>query len=230
MDKYVVPIAILIAGALIAGAVFFNGYRTNTVKEGNPDNPGTGQADNEAYKNVKAVSKDDHILGDANAKIKIVTFSDMECPYCIKFEATMRQIVPDYKGKVAWVYRHTPLDFHKNAMPAALASECVAEKGGEAKFWEFMEKVTAALEGKTGVVLSMGDVANEIGVDKAFVEKCVSDKKYESRVSDNQNDSFASGLQGTPYSVVIVDGKPVQSIDGAYPIDEVKGIIDGYLK
>ncbi len=230
LDKYSVPIAILIAGVLIAGAVIFTGYKDSSKGNNQGIIPtGEEQPISDAYKNIKAVSNEDHISGDKNAKIKIVTFSDMECPYCINFEGTMKQVLSEYEGKVSWVYRHNPLDFHQNAMPAALASECVAEKGGEAKFWEFMTKVTSSLDGKTEVNLSVSDIAAEIGVDKTFVEECVNDKKYASLISDHMEDAFASGLEGTPYSVIIVDGTPVSSINGAYPFSEVKRMIDDNL-
>jgi hypothetical protein len=81
-------------------------------------------------------------MGNADAELVIVEYSDFECPYCSKFHKTMEQVMADYgkDGKVAWVYRHYPLDFHQNAMPTAVASECVARIGGDAKFFEFAKK------------------------------------------------------------------------------------------
>ena len=59
---------------------------------------------------MKPVSDGDHILGDKNASVKIVEFSDTECPFCKRFHTTMQQVVKDNNGQVAWVYRHFPLD------------------------------------------------------------------------------------------------------------------------
>ncbi|OGH14525.1 MAG: hypothetical protein A2687_05700 [Candidatus Levybacteria bacterium RIFCSPHIGHO2_01_FULL_38_26] len=80
-------------------------------------------------------------LGDQNAKVTIVEFSDFECPFCRQFfTGTFPQIKSEYidTGKVVMYYRHYPLPFHPLAQPFALASECANEQG---KFWEFHDKI-----------------------------------------------------------------------------------------
>lgn len=96
---------------------------------------------NQPTLNLPAVNKDsDHIKGNKDAKITIVEYSDMECPYCQRFHPTMQQVIADYGDKVNWVYRHFPLtSIHPNAMNLALSSECVAELEGNDKFWEFVD-------------------------------------------------------------------------------------------
>ena len=95
---------------------------------------------------IRAVTADDHIVGDINtAKLIIVEYSDLECPYCQRFHATMKQVMEEYKGEVAWVYRHFPLtQIHPKAMQAALASECAWEQGGNEDFWKYADKVFEA--------------------------------------------------------------------------------------
>ncbi len=96
------------------------------------------------------VTDKDHIAGNAQADIIIVEYSDTECPFCKKFHETMIQVMDEYgkSGKVAWVYRHFPLDaLHKKARKEAEATECAAELGGNDKFWEYlnlMMKITPA--------------------------------------------------------------------------------------
>ncbi|MFA6898331.1 MAG: thioredoxin domain-containing protein, partial [Candidatus Paceibacterota bacterium] len=107
-NSLTLPAAIVIAGALIAGAVFYASYTPSTT----PSVP-TGRAvSNESEINLKAVSADEHILGNPNAQLKIVEFSDTECPFCKTFHTTMQQIVSKYgkTGEIAWIYRHFPLD------------------------------------------------------------------------------------------------------------------------
>ncbi|MBI2049629.1 thioredoxin domain-containing protein [Candidatus Roizmanbacteria bacterium] len=80
-------------------------------------------------------------IGDTNAKVTIVEFSDFECPFCRRyFTDTFPQLKKDYidTGKVVMYYRHFPLDFHPLAKPFAMASECANEQG---KFWEFHDKI-----------------------------------------------------------------------------------------
>jgi protein-disulfide isomerase len=182
----------------------------------------------ELFKNAQPLSDDDHILGNKDAKIKIVTFSDMECPFCITFEGTMRQIVSDYNGDVAWVYRHFPLDFHEYAMPGAIASECVAEQKGEESFWSFMAKFSADAE--SGKVINVESIAASLGVNASQFSDCYDSGKYTEKITANFSDGVSSGLEGTPYSVVFSDGEPVDIINGAYPVTEAKGIIDQYLQ
>ena len=95
---------------------------------------------------IRAVTADDHILGDINtAKLVIVEYSDLECPFCKAFHSTMHQVMDENKGEIAWVYRHFPLtQIHPKAMQAALASECAWDQGGNEAFWKYADKVFEA--------------------------------------------------------------------------------------
>ena len=91
----------------------------------------------DAAKGVKPVSAEDHIRGNVNAAVKVIEFSDFECPFCKGFHATMKQVmtVHEKDGKIAWVYRHFPLDqIHSKARKEAQAAECAAEQGGNKAF------------------------------------------------------------------------------------------------
>jgi len=68
-------------------------------------------------------------LGKDNAKITMVEFSDFECPYCNRFEPTVKQVLQNYPDDVKFTYRHFPLSFHQNAQKAAEAYECAKEQG-----------------------------------------------------------------------------------------------------
>lgn len=87
--------------------------------------------------NMPAVTNDDHIRGNKDARIKLVEYSDFECPFCQRFHPTMQQVMDKYGDQVAWVYRHFPLSFHPEAQKAAEASECVAANGGD--FWDYAD-------------------------------------------------------------------------------------------
>jgi len=96
---------------------------------------------NGALDSVAKVTKDDHVLGNINAPVKIIEFSDPECPFCKRFHITMEEIISNYGkgGQVAWVYRHFPLDsLHPKARKEAEALECAGEQG---KFWEYTSKI-----------------------------------------------------------------------------------------
>ena len=88
---------------------------------------------------VTPVTSDDNIKGSPDAPIKIVEYSDFDCPFCSRFHASMNQVIEN-NDDVAWVYRHLPLDqLHPNARTVATISECVAELGGNDAFWTFTD-------------------------------------------------------------------------------------------
>ncbi|MFA6089656.1 MAG: thioredoxin domain-containing protein [Candidatus Woesearchaeota archaeon] len=81
----------------------------------------------------------DHILGNPDAPIVVVEYSDLECPYCKKFSASMKEIVSESNGNVAWIYRHWVV--HQGALPKAGAAECVAKLKGNEAFWKYIDLV-----------------------------------------------------------------------------------------
>jgi protein-disulfide isomerase len=89
------------------------------------------------------VTAADHIRGNIGAKVTIVEYSDLECPFCKIFHATLKQIMSEHTdGSVAWVYRHYPLDsLHPRARKEAEASECAFAQGGNDKFWAYIDRV-----------------------------------------------------------------------------------------
>src|SRR3989338_3732981 len=91
---------------------------------------------------MRAVSLDDHILGNINAKIIIVEYSDLECPFCKVFHETMHQVVEKSNGDVAWVYRHYPIaQLHPKAFCEAEATECSFEQKGNDGFWKYTDQL-----------------------------------------------------------------------------------------
>ncbi len=91
---------------------------------------------------VSAVDADDHVRGDVNAPVKLIEYSDLECPYCRLFHPEVMSVMAQYGSDVAWVYRHLPLEsIHPLARPLAEGSECAAELGGNDKFWEYVDYI-----------------------------------------------------------------------------------------
>lgn len=103
------------------------------------ENALAGKASTDAQVTLPPVDAEDHVLGDVNAPITIIEYSDLECPFCIRFHTTQETIMKEYAGKVKWVHRHFPLDFHANAKPYAYAAECAGEVGGNDAFWGMVD-------------------------------------------------------------------------------------------
>lgn len=116
-----------------------------------------------------SINDGDHVLGNPNALVTIIEFSDTECPFCKKFHETMRKIIDEYgkDGKVKWVYRHFPLDqIHSKSRKEAEATECATEQGGNEKFWEFINKIYEITPSNNGLdPAELPKIAKSIGLN-----------------------------------------------------------------
>ena len=192
----------------------------------------------EAAKGVKPVNAGDHIRGGVNAAVKVIEFSDFECPFCKSFHATMKQVMGDYEkdGKVAWVYRHFPLDqIHSKARKEAQAAECAAEQGGNKAFWAYADRLFEIAPSNNRLDMAqLPIVAKDTGLDQAKFETCLQGDqrggKFAAHIEANEQDAMASGGTGTPYSLVINSKGHIFPVNGAMPADAVKAIIDAALK
>lgn len=99
----------------------------------------SGKVTKEYKGEIPEVTTEDHIIGSIDAPIVIVEYSDLECPFCKRFGATMKQVVEDYNGEVAWVYRHWIV--HQGAVYKTGAAECVAKLKGNEAFWKYVDLV-----------------------------------------------------------------------------------------
>ena len=191
-----------------------------------------------AAKGVQPVSAVDHIRGDLKAPVKVIEFSDFECPYCKFFHASMKQVMDDYSkdGKVAWVYRHFPIDeIHSKARKEAQAAECAGEIGGNDAFWAFADRLFDIAPSNNKLDLTqLPQIADFVHLDKAKFAACLSGDehggKYAAHIEANQKDGAAAGGSGTPYTLVISPKGEIFPINGAQPYRAVKAIIDAALK
>ncbi len=215
------PAAIIIAGALIAGGIVYAlGFSPNATSK-------TPKA--EEPKPVPAVTEADHRLGSADAKLVLVEYSDMECPYCGDFHPVLKQLATEMGDTVAWVYRHFPLtQIHQNALPAALASECVAQAKGEAAFWAFADAAFAQQQNLGMAALE--SLAAAQGVSKEDLAACMAREDVLAKIQGQFNDAVAAGGQGTPFTVVLnSDGERVATLPGTMPYPQLKAQIEALL-
>jgi len=225
---WLLPASIVVAALLIAGSLFYNagsrsGQKTATVSP--PDNAAP------SVSNARPVSAADHILGNKDAPIVVVEYSDLECPFCKRFHPVMQQVLQTYGGKAAWVYRHLPLDaLHPKARREAEASECAAEQGGNDAFWAYIGKIFEITPSNNGLDPNLlPQVARDVGLDVVKFNECLSSGKYAEKVAADVKDAENAGARGTPYSLVLKGGKAVSVIPGALPFDQVKALLDEVL-
>ncbi len=174
--------------------------------------------------------KVDHIRGNKDAKVTLVEYSDLECPFCKKFHPTMQQIMDKYGKDVRWVYRHFPLDsLHSQARPEAIASECAGEQG---KFWEFVDKIYEITPGNDGIDMTkLGEYAKEVGVKNiSKFQSCVDEKKFADRVQRDSSSGEAAGVRGTPNTIIVGPNGDTVVVNGAEPFSSVEAKLLQFLK
>ena len=222
MQNFLIPGAIVLAGLILAGAVYLvrGGGGSGTLSAGN-------------LSAVRGVSLSDHILGNPEARVVIVEYSDVDCPYCKDFQKTMRRIMSDYgpKGEVAWVYRHFPLTIlHKNAAKHAEAAECAATEGGNEAFFAFIDAMHEAAPNQNQFNPDNYDtIATKIGIDATKLTACLAEGAFAARVAEDAKNAVDAGGNGTPYTILITNGAPSIPIAGAVPYEALVEIIDRAL-
>ena len=227
VEKLSVPIAIIIAGGLIAGSLYYSNIK---VKKEVVKTPTTTV---DASSSMRPISADDHILGNPNADAIIVEYSDTECPFCKQFHGTLRRVMDEYgkDGKVAWVYRHFPIDsLHPKARKEAEATECANELGGPSKFWEYINMVFDVTTSNNNLdPTQLPVIAKNVGLDVSVFNKCLSSGKYKDRVEANYQDAVKTGGRGTPHSILVSKDGLKTTIVGAQPYENLKSVIDALL-
>lgn len=224
LNKHLIPLSIVVAGAFVAAAIYFGGSGGVPARGG--DNPSTAKID------IAPVTERDHIIGSRNAALVIVEYSDTECPFCKSFHGTMKQVVSAYSGEVSWVYRHFPIaQLHSRAAKEAEATECAAELGGNQGFWNYIDKLFETTNSNDS--LDPGElpkIAAAVNLDEVSFNTCLESGRYSEFVRKSVEEAVKAGARGTPYSVIIARDGRKTVINGAEPLESVKSKIDALLR
>lgn len=181
--------------------------------------------------NLQPISDDDWVRGQRDAKISVVEFSDLECPFCKSFHPTMQRLIKEYPNDVKWVWRHFPLtSLHPKAPKEAEAAECAGELGGNDGFWKYVDRLFEVTPSNNGLdPAELPKIATTVGLDESKFTACLDSGKYSQKVADQAQDAVAAGAQGTPYSVIVVGDEKIP-VSGALPYEQIKSFVDSQLK
>ena len=157
--------------------------------------------------------------GNPKAAVEVIEFSDFQCPFCLRANPTVEQVLKTYGDKIKFVYRHFPLQNHPNARPAAEASACAEVQG---KFWEYHDRLFANPTKLTDADLKAHAAA--LGLDTATFNACVDNHQQKPGVDADMAAAEAVGVTGTP--AFFINGR---SIEGAQPFESFKRVIDEEL-
>lgn len=168
-------------------------------------------------------------LGNADAPITVIEFSDYQCPFCERFfSGTLSALKKEYidSGKVRYVFRDFPLDsIHQNARKAAEAAHCAGEQG---KYWEMHDALFT--NQRTLMVENLKGFARNLGLESEDFNECLDQGRYAKTVSDHQAAGSAVGVTGTPSFFIGKTGEDGSieaiSIRGSQPIAAFRQVID----
>lgn len=215
-------------GAVVAGAQGANNNQPDAAAQ--PPQPTKGVASID----------DDPILGDKNAPVTIIEFSDYECPFCKRhFEQTHAQLIKSYvdTGKVKIVFRDFPLAFHEPmASKEAVAANCAREQGGDKKYYEFHDEIfkRTTSNGNGLDDAKIQTIATDLKLNIGSFTSCLSNTAQADEVKKDIADGSAAGASGTPTFVIgksTADGKvDGDLVVGAQPFAAFQAVIDPLLQ
>jgi len=166
-------------------------------------------------------------LGNPNAQVKMIIYSDFQCPYCMIFwRDTEEQIFRNYvsDGKVYVTYRSMGEFLGTESQKSAEAAYCA---GDQEKFWEYHDALFSNQGAENSDAFSDAHLeafAQSINLDMTVFDACFSRGKYTERVKKDKVDAFAAGIKSSP--TVLINGQMVQ---GAQPYEVFKQAIDAAL-
>ena len=196
-----------------------------------PNPAPNGLLTEEQVKAIPEVSASDHIRGPKDAKVVFIEYSDLECPFCKRFHPDVLKLMEEYDGKIAWVYRHFPLDMlHSKARSEAQATECAFEQGGESAFWKLVDKIYEVTPANNGLdPTQLPKLAEEVGLDGTKLQECIDSEKFAEKVENDYQGGLKAGVNGTPGNFIVTESGKGWSIPGALPYETLKQNIEEAL-
>lgn len=218
-NKFLIPAAIVLAGIIIAVATIYSVKRPASNTAG--DNSKTA-----VLAALPAVSSSDFVLGDQNAPVIIIEYSDFQCPFCGKFfKETESMLREKYikTGKVKFIYRSFAF-LGQESLWAAAAARCAGEQG---KFWQYHDYLYSNQSGENQGAFSKDNLksfATALGLNPEKFNACLDSEKYTDLIQKETKAGGGAGVQGTPASFINGTLYP-----GALPAATFTQIIDDEL-
>lgn len=246
MQNKNLPWIILGAAVIISASMVYLGNKMSSVGVvEKPINQQKNTAGNQQNKKVELISAsidDDAMIGNKDAPVTIIEFSDFECPYCSRFvKNTYPEIKSKYinTGKVRLIFRDFPLSFHgETARRAANYASCAREQGGDEAYFQMHDIWFGNTQGNgKGIdeTTLKNLITSKTQLNLAQLEACVKADKYKDEMDKDESDGKKYGISGTPSFIVgktqtgskIIKG---ELLVGAQPFSEFDRVIQKYLK
>ncbi len=250
---YLLPAVIIFAALLISASMLYAGKQlvkniapaanlaavAGTRNEALPAAPAQAPAAQPDSGPVKVSANDDPVLGNKNAPLTLIEFSDYECPFCKRyFTETFPEIKKNYvdTGKLKIVFRDYPLPFHNPlATTEAIAANCSREQGGDAVYYKYHDEVFNRTK-SNGQGLAKDDlykIAADLKLNAGNFKSCLDSEKSKDEIAKDTADGSAAGVSGTPTVFIgksASDGTiTATKVVGAQPYSSFKTVLDQML-
>jgi len=184
------------------------------------------QALEAAFKNplTPKLRDDESFRGAEDAPITLVEYSDFECGYCARGSVVVNELMSKYPGKIRFVYKHLPLDFHPQALSAAKYYEAIRLQS-QALAFKFHDELFSNQKGVRDGKKFFTKVAQKLNVNMSKLAKDLDSNKVLHRIAQDQKEAEKFSMQGTPGFVL--NGIPIR---GAYPTEYFVAVIEKLQK
>ncbi len=173
---------------------------------------------------VAEIRSDEAIRGPKDAPLTLVEYSDFECPFCSRGYQTVMDLMKKYPGKIRFIYKHLPLNFHEQAMISSQYYEAIRLQD-EKKAFEFHDEIFKNQGKLKNGTAFLDSIAKKVGADLGKVKKDINTDAVKNRIEADMKEAANFGMQGTPG--FLLNGVPVR---GAYPADYFVGLVDELQK
>lgn len=230
-SSFALPIIIIVGILIIVGAFYYQSKNPSIDKEEASSElsqllPAAEGVDLSKFRPIDATDK---VRGSTSAPIKLVIYTDLECPACKYFHDQIKLLESKYvtTGQVAVAYRDFPLDqLHPKARTESLAAECVNEAGGTEKYWQFIDKIFEITPSNDGLDLAkLGETAKDLGVDIKTFDDCMGTKKYADKIQQSIDEATTLEAKGTPFFVVVTPDQKIP-VFGGIPAERLSAAFD----
>lgn len=199
-ETKILGVILVLTAVLLIGGVFF------LSRGGSPSGvTGTSVSQIDYSKGEK--------IGSDSAKVKLVEFSDLQCPACLAAEPAVKKVRSTYPDQVQLIYRHFPLPQHTHGREAASFAEAAGEQG---KFWEMHDKLfdtQAEWSGLADVNLFFTDLGKQVGLDGGKLKQAAVENGVKQRIEDDIAEGQRLGVNSTPTFFINGHKLNLQSFD-----------------
>lgn len=178
------------------------------------------------YIELPKIYESNSVLGDRKAPVKIILFSDHQCPFCAKFFKDIISVTKKFGDKVALVYKDLPLEFHPQAMNAAITGKCAKD---QEKFWEMSSKLYNTqkqwgnLEDEKAKTFFKKQAINlKLNIEEFGI--CLDEEQHKEKIEKSKKQAEEFGISGTPS--MFIGG---EFASGIIPIEQLEAMIQSKI-